>query len=118
MDPTRLMTQAATITPRVVGDEPDEYNDEVLVDGTPIVLAGAAGNGVSLQQASRNEQTVGGVVTIETLTLFLPTTVAFTALDKIMINGQDYEADGPPAQQWNPRLKRYTHVEATVKRIT
>lgn len=117
MDPTRLMTQAATITPRVVADDPDEYNDEVLEDGTPFELDGSVGNGCLLQQTSGSEQTAGGVVTVQTLTLFLPTTVAFSAIDKITIDGDDYEADGPPARQWNPRLKRYTHVEATVKRI-
>lgn len=117
MDPSRLMTQAAVLTPRVVAAERDEYNDEQLEDGTAVELDGSPGHGVLLQQTSRSEINGGANVTVETLTLFLPTTVAFTAADKITIDGQDYEADGPPAPQWNPRLKRYTHVECTVRRV-
>lgn len=117
MDPTRLMTQAATITPRVPADETDEYNDEVIEEGSTIRLSGAVGDGVLVQQASRTEVVGGANVTVETLMLFLPLGVRFTAADEITIDGVSYEADGPPAPQWNPRLKRYTHVEATVKRV-
>jgi hypothetical protein len=117
MDPSRLMTQPATITPRHPADDPDEYNDEVLEDGDPIELDGTVGTGVLLQQSSRTENINGANVVVETLTLFLPIAVAFGDRDAITVDGVTYEADGPPAHMWNPRLKRYTHVEASVKRI-
>lgn len=117
MDPTRLMTQPATITPRVVAADPDDYNDEILEDGEPIELDGSSGHGVFLSQRDRSESGDAENVTTETWALYLPHDIDVDATATITVDDVTYEFDGPPWRAYNPRLRRVTHLEATVRRV-
>src|SRR4051794_2022545 len=97
MDPSRLMTQPAVITPRSVGDEKDEYGDDVLIDGDPVELPGGPGQGVGLQQTARAEGARDNTQE-ETFDLFIPTGIPVDGYTKIEVAGATYELLGPPTE--------------------
>lgn len=117
MDPSRLMTMPATITPRIP-DGNDETNDEVLIDGTPIVLAGGPGGGVWIEQSDRDETRDANNVRIEVWRLFAPASVDFNAGAKVDVDGAEYEVDGPPWRATNPRQRTVSHIEVNLRRVT
>lgn len=110
------MTLPATITPRVPSTS-DEYNDETLVDGTPIVLAGGPGDGVWIEQTARAESGDSSNVQADQWRLFAPAKVGFDGGAKVEVDGGVYEVDGPPWRATNPRRREVSHIEANVKRI-
>jgi hypothetical protein len=115
MDPTRLMTLPCTLYPRAVGSS-DEYGDQVLVDGTPVVLDGDPG--CWIEQTQRSERTDNQNEQAETFSLYLPSDADVSGLDRIEVEGVSYELDGPPWRAFNPRTRQYTHLQATVRRVT
>lgn len=115
MDPTRLMTQPATITPMV--PVTDEYNDEHLEPGTPIVLDGSLGHGVFLTQSNRSETGIDTNTVSEIWALYLPPTITVDPNTQITVDDITYELDGPAWPAYNPRLHKTTHLEATVRRV-
>lgn len=126
MDPTRLMTMPATITPRTPADDPDEYNDEVLEAGDPFELTGGRGAGVLLQPRDTSEDTVANTER-ESFVLYAPVDVIvddttlpvpLDARALITIDGADYELDGEPQKWWNPRERSYRYQQANVSRVT
>lgn len=117
MDPTRLMTMPATITPRVA-DGRDELNDVVLAEGDPIVLPGGPGNGVWIEQNLRDETRDANNVRSESWRLFALPSLVLDAGAKVEVDGVEYEVDGPPWRATNPRLRTVSHIEATLRRVS
>lgn len=111
MDPTRLMTEACTVTPMNAATV-DEYGTETLGAGTPFDTT------CLLSQTQRSEAEAGGNVQAETFALYLPPDTTIDGSDRVSVDGVVYELDGPPWPAFNPRLGRTTHIEATVKRAT
>lgn len=111
MDPTRLMTQDATVTPRSVTTT-DEYNDDVLTDGTPYTTI------CFLWQTQRSEDTGRDNIEAETFQASFPPTDDLAATYKVTVDGVAYEIDGPPWAAFNPRLREVTHQEVTLRRVS
>jgi hypothetical protein len=109
MDPSRLMTQTATLH-HVTETGVDVYNDPTTTETTSTV-------GCLLQQRTRIEQTAGGQISTETLVLFLPAGTTVDALAYVTVDGLDYQLDGPPWPAFNPRSQAVSHIEAQVKRV-
>jgi hypothetical protein len=109
VDPTRLMTMPCTITPMGVTSR-DAANDDVITAGTPVSTV------CYLHQTARNE-TASGATVDETFALYLPPATAIEADDRITVDGNTYEVDGPPWRAFNPRSQAHTHLEATVRRV-
>lgn len=108
MDPTPLMTQTATITPQA---GTDAYGDP-LPAGTPFDVA------CWLFQTRRDEKRtiVGEDMQAETWTLYLPPGTTVDGNDNVAVDGVTYEVVGPPWPAFNPRSRKVTHIEATLRR--
>jgi hypothetical protein len=109
MPASHLMTQTATLH-HVTETGVDEYNDATTSETT-------TESACLLQQTARIEQTAGGLVTTESLVLFLPADAEVDALSKVTVDGQTYELDGPPSKPFNPLAGAVGHIEATVRRV-
>lgn len=107
-----MMTQTVTITPRDTEASPDEYNDDTYTDGTPVETVGW------MHQTQRSESTAAGQVDEQTWALYLPPDTIVKSLDKVAVDGDDFEVIGPPWPANNPRLHRVTHIEATLRRVS
>lgn len=113
MNVGRLINLNGTITPRADGTE-DVFGDDVAADGSPFAVK------YWLQQSDRSEQTVNADTQAQTFTLFLRSEVTgrvdgsalFTDAD-----ANDYEFDGPPWTATNPRTRKVTHLEATIRKV-
>lgn len=111
MDPTRLMTQQATITHVAdVATGADEYNNPTYPTSTATVRCW-------LHQTQRSERTAEADTQIETWRLYLPPGTSVDGPDKVAVDGVTYELDGPPWPAFNPRLHRVTHIECTLRKV-
>ena len=110
MDPTPLMTQPATLAHAADGP-PDIYNDPTTTY-TPQAVR------VWMHQTQRDEQTVRGQIESETWAVYLPPTITVGPADRLTVDGVTYELVGPPWRAFHPRLRRVTHIEATVRVTT
>jgi hypothetical protein len=112
MNPARLMTRPVTILHRAVDpDELDEMGNPTTVETSFTVLG-------DLQQTQRDEVDTNADVQRSRWTLFLEPAAAgrVDGSDIAVVSGAAYQFDGPPWEAWNPRLRRVTHLEASVRR--
>lgn len=110
MDPTRLMTIAATITPMNVTSR-DETNDDVLTAGSPVTTV------CYLHQTEASERTAGTNTQEQTFTIYLPPTVTIDANDRIAADGDTFEVIGPPARWNNPRAQNRALISVTARKV-
>lgn len=110
MDPTHLMTIAATITPMSVTAR-DETNDDVLTAGTPVATT------CFLHQTGANERTAGVNTQEQTFTIYLPPGVSIDANDRITADGNTFEVIGPPARWNNPRARTRELISVTARKV-
>jgi hypothetical protein len=108
MDPTRLMTQTCTITHVADTGAADPYGD-------PAEMATTTTSPCFLSFTPGTENT-DETVQIQTPTLFIPPGAALDGGDRVAVDGVTYQVDGVPAVHFNPRLRRTTHIQATLKR--
>lgn len=102
------MTQTATVSHVSTSGPPDPYGNPtevVTTTETPCFMSYGPG---SEQEAE--------AVQVTTPVLFVPPDVALDGGDRVEVDGETFEVDGPPARHYNPRLKRVTHVQAQMKR--
>ena len=72
-----------------------------------------------LQQQARDEVPDPGAWQVGAYRLSLPAATSVAGVDRFIDDqGDTYEFDGPPEKVWNPRAKRYSHIEATVRRAS
>lgn len=109
MDPTPLMTQTATISTPVPSGV-DEYNDVTTTPTTATVACW-------LHQTARDENTVNQNLQGQTWQVYFPPGTSVDGSATITVDDLDYELVGPPWPAFNPRLRRVTHIEATVRRV-
>lgn len=112
MNPARLMTRTVTIRHRAVDvDELDDMGNPTTTETTFDVPG-------DLQQTQRDEIDANADVQRSRWTLFLAPAAAgrVDGSDVAVVDGREYTLDGPPWEAWNPRLRKVTHLEATVRR--
>lgn len=109
MDPTRLMTQTATLHHVTQTGDADEYNDPTTEETTETVAC-------LLQQRTRIEANGLAVTSTDTWALYLPAGTTVDTLDYVTVDGIDYQIDGRPWPAFNPRARAVSHIEATLKR--
>lgn len=109
MNPTHLMTQTGTLRRRAQTGPDDVFGDPTIVETTDAVRCAIFGG-------SAGEITDGRQIESQDLTLFLPPDADVEAVDAITVDGRTYELDGTPWRAWNPRLRRYTHYQARLRR--
>lgn len=110
MDPTRLMTQECTITHLTLDGGHDEYHNPTSA-GVDTTVA------CWLHQTQRSEQTVDADTQIQTWQLYLPPDTTVDGSDHITVDGDVFELAGPPWSAFNPRLRRVTHIECTLRKV-
>lgn len=111
MDPTRLMTQEATITNVT---QSATVRDEL---GDPTVTTTTATVDCWLHQVARSEHGDNNNVQDQRWALYVPAGTVLNGADRVTVEGATYEVDGPPWPAHNPRLRRVTHIEATLRRV-
>lgn len=128
MNPARLMTQRCTLhVTELTEDGPrDDYGNVVPVSfDVPDVKCLLQ----QTQNVSQRGESGAGLAEVQTesFRVLLPARIVRLVedvevevkpdgIDSITVDGDDYELSGPPWRVHNPRLRRVTHVEATVKR--
>jgi hypothetical protein len=108
VDPTRLMSQTATVTHVADTGAVDPY-------GNPTEVTTVATSKCYLSFVPGSE-VEGEAIQVQTPVLFLPPDAAIDGGDRITVDGITYEVDGVPAVHFNPRLRRTTHIQANLKR--
>lgn len=107
----RLMVIPATVTPRVPADDPDEYNDEVLEDGTAFDTV------CWLAYVDVAENPQGNVVGATRKLFFLADDYSrLSATAKVAVRGETLELVGDPWLSHTPRGPH--HVEVFAKRAS
>ena len=73
----------------------------------------------TLPHPARDQVPAPGAGQVGAYRLFLPAATSVAGVDRFIDDqGDSYEFDGPPEKVWNPRMKRYSHIEATVRRAS
>jgi hypothetical protein len=101
-----LINRPAKLIRRTVSE--DEFDPAVTTTETDVDC--------ELQQRKRKEQDEAGEVSDTEWLLLLPTGTAVDTGDAIVVEGQKFEVVGDPWEARNPRTKRASHIEATVRR--
>lgn len=112
MDPSRLMTQEATITNVSQSAAKDEYGDPTATTVTATKVD------CWLHQVARTEHGDNNNVQDQRWALYVPPGTILNGSDRVTVEGVTYEVEGPPWPAHNPRLRRVTHIEATLRRVT
>jgi hypothetical protein len=103
-----LLTLPCTIERRSDG-APDDY-------GTPVPVYTPEDALCEFQQRSRNESEGMAEVGTEQWLLVLAAGTQLTTFDRVVVNGESFELDGPPWPVRHPITGAASHVECTVKR--
>lgn len=114
MNPERLMTLPCTITHVAQDGAVDVYGNPTDTT-TTTVLTGSPG--CWIEQVRRSEDTVDKDQQVGQWHGYFPPAVELDGSDRVEALGDVYEVDGPPWPAWNPRLRRVTHIEATLARV-
>lgn len=113
MDPTRLMTMTATVTPRVITKDGD---DDVLTDGSPFTTSCFIWQGA--HRLDSTENTGPENVTTDQYGAAFPADVTISASSKVAVDGMaEFEVDGNPWPAFNPRSRAVSHQEVSLKRV-
>lgn len=110
-----LMNIPCTITPRAPAEQPDDYNDEVLEDGTPFDST------CWKARVSSTENTGNENVVVGDWHYYFPADTDLTKLDaraKVSTPDGDFEMVGDPWLAQNPRSTSGEHVEAYGRRVS
>lgn len=110
-----LMVIPCVVTPRSAAADPDAYNDEVMVDGTPFETVWWKA------RVSSTETTGPENVVIGDWHGYFPADTDLTKLDaraKVSDADGDFEMIGDPWLARNPRSSNGEHVEAYARRVT
>lgn len=101
------MTQTATISHTSATGAVDAYGNP-----TDVITTSTAACFVSYLPGSEVE---GDTIQVQTPVLFLPPDIDIDGGDAVTVDGVTYQIDGPPAQHYNPRLRRVTHIQANLR---
>jgi hypothetical protein len=128
MRPDRVMTQRCSLHARFLDEtteERDDYGNPVptVVDIPDVPCFMWQAQNVAL----RGEGSGLAEIQEESFRVILPATIYGRVagstveiqpdgVDAMTVDGLRYEMHGPPWRVFNPRLRRSTHVEATVRR--
>jgi hypothetical protein len=106
---SKLLKRTVTVQHRTETGNQDEYGNDVpgIVDQ---VVKG------ELQQHSREE--AEGTLSQTGWLLILPPDTLIDTNDGVIVDGETFEVIGDPWRAWNPRLGRFEHVEATLRRTS
>lgn len=106
---SQLLNRPVTIRVRTAGDV-DVYNDPTSTTADVQTVG-------YLDQRLRSEDESDGAQTQEDRwRLMVPADTTVTGWDAVVVADVVYEVFGPPWQVWNPRTRRVSHVEATLRR--
>ena len=106
------MTRLGKIVTVADGDATDVYGN---VEPTEVETTVR----YELQQQRRDEAGDPDNWQIGAWSLYLPSGTAVTGWDRFIDDQHDeYELVGPPERKWNPRAQQFSHVQATVRRVT
>ena len=106
------MTRLGKIVTVADGDATDVYGN---VEPTEVETTVR----YELQQQRRDEAGDPDNWQIGAWSLYLPSGTAVTGWDRFIDDQNDeYELVGPPERKWNPRGQQFSHVQATVRRVT
>jgi hypothetical protein len=109
---TQLLTRLGKIVTVADGDATDVYGN---VEPTEVETTVR----YELQQQRRDEAGDPDNWQIGAWSLYLPSGTAVTGWDRFIDDQNDeYELFGPPERKWNPRAQQFSHVQATVRRVT
>lgn len=102
-----LCTRPATLV-TVTDGATDAYGNATETETTSSVLC-------ELQQQRRDETGEPGVWQVGTYRVFFPKGTEVHGADRLVVDGDTYDFEGPPWKVWNPRTGTFSHWEATVK---
>jgi hypothetical protein len=102
-----LLTRKATLLRLVPAD------DEL--DGDPVYSEVATDVLCELQQSGQSEAADGAIQSAR-FRVFLPGDSPLSGWDAIELDGERYAVEGDASALWNPRERRFHHVEAEVVR--
>lgn len=106
-----LMARACTVTTVTATGDPDVFND-------PTVETTDTDTRCYLEQRRAFDTTSGlSVATGEWLCL-LPGDVTITAGDRVTVDEDEFEVDGPPWPVQNPRTGTTSHIEVNLRRTS
>lgn len=106
------MTRLGKIVTVADGDATDVYGN---VEPTEVETTVR----YELQQQRRDEAGDPDNWQIGAWSLYLPSGTAVTGWDRFIDDQNDeYELVGPPERKWNPRAQQFSHVQATVRRVS
>jgi hypothetical protein len=107
-----LLTQTATVTRRVQGAE-DEYGDPTLADDAALDYPCRLEQTTTVRASEELTDAQDRAVTY--YSIYLPPDAVISYLDKVTVEGRDYEVDGQPAIERSPRGPH--HIVAALRGI-
>ena len=110
MNPQRLMTLPCTITHVVQTGAADVYGD-------PTETTTTTTSKCWIEQTRRSDDTQLTNQQTERWAGYFRPDVEIDGSDRVMVDAATYQVMGPPWRALHPRLKRVTHIEATLERV-
>lgn len=104
----RYVNRPCTVTTVTNGDR-DDFGDYEPVETERDTV-------VYIDQRRASERTDGASIGDEVWFGMLPADDPITEADRITVDGETYEVDGPPWRVFNPRLRKVTQVEVRLRR--
>lgn len=106
---SQLLNRPVTIRVRTV-DGVDVYNDPTTVTADVETV------GYLDQRVRAEDESDGSQIQEDQWRLMVPADTTVSGWDAVVVGDVVYEVHGPPWQVWNPRTRRVSHVEATLRR--
>lgn len=108
MNPNHLLNQTVTIVTVTDDVTLDVYGNADTTE-TMVTTVGY------LEQQQRGESGDENQILREGWTLFLPAGTVVGGDDRVIVDGNSYEVDGPSWAVFNPRTRTYSHVRVWLK---
>lgn len=105
-----LMTRPAKLVSVTDGGE-DAYGNPTETETETSVLC-------EMQQVQRSESPNPDSWQVGTYWLFLSVATDVAGVDRLEMDGDIFDFQGPPSKVWNPRTASFSHWQATVVRRT
>ena len=110
MNPQRLMTLPCTIDHVAQTGAADVYGD-------PTETTTTTASTCWIEQIRRSDDTLLSSQQSEQWAGYFRPDVVIDGSDRVTVDAATYQVMGPPWRAFNPRLKRVTHIEATLERV-